>query len=335
MEQERQHKITNLLETYFSDASLLWDKVMLSKILADPKGMVPIEALCKLPRLKAIQATPEEIKYCAEQHSQSKLQIDQEKIGRIKPYVVNKTEELDDWSIYVEGLEKPYNNEQAITQLFSSLVGHVSFFRIPPNQQGQANFLSYCFIEFDLQQNVEKAVQLFKQTVTPDHPPAKELKLRVMSKLEWNRYKDEYLHVLEERKAALKKLWEDYHQQYPEGQGDEAYHQEAQEEKGYEEGLVVFVDGLHPQCARTTATALLQTSGVEIAFMNTKKKGLQTVHVRLKNREDAQKLCAYFDQHPIMQETGQDTVGKEQASKTRDCLRLRILEGKKENDGLF
>lgn len=96
--------------------------------------------------------------------------------------MVNKTEELDDWSIYVEGLEKPYNNEQAITELFTSLVGHVSFFRIPPNQQGQADFLSYCFIEFDLQQNVEKAVQLFKGKVKSVLPPAKELKLRVMSK---------------------------------------------------------------------------------------------------------------------------------------------------------
>lgn len=38
MTEERQHKISNVLETYFSDASLLWDKVMLSKILADPKG---------------------------------------------------------------------------------------------------------------------------------------------------------------------------------------------------------------------------------------------------------------------------------------------------------
>lgn len=38
MTEERQHKISNILETYFSDASLLWDKVMLSKILADPNG---------------------------------------------------------------------------------------------------------------------------------------------------------------------------------------------------------------------------------------------------------------------------------------------------------
>lgn len=34
--EERERKIANVLETYFSDASLLWDKVVLSKILADP-----------------------------------------------------------------------------------------------------------------------------------------------------------------------------------------------------------------------------------------------------------------------------------------------------------
>jgi hypothetical protein len=34
---ERETKISNILETYFSDASLLWDKVMLSKMLKDPE----------------------------------------------------------------------------------------------------------------------------------------------------------------------------------------------------------------------------------------------------------------------------------------------------------
>jgi hypothetical protein len=36
--EERERKIANILETYFSDASLLWDKVMLNKILANPDG---------------------------------------------------------------------------------------------------------------------------------------------------------------------------------------------------------------------------------------------------------------------------------------------------------
>lgn len=36
--EERNRKIANVLETYFSDASLLWDKVMLSKVVADPDG---------------------------------------------------------------------------------------------------------------------------------------------------------------------------------------------------------------------------------------------------------------------------------------------------------
>lgn len=98
--------------------------------------------------------------------------------------MVNKKEELDEWSIYVEGLEKPYNNQQKITELFSSLIGHVSFFRIPPNHQNQVNFLSYCFIEFDLKENVEKAVMLLNRYdgATSDLEIANKLKLRVMSK---------------------------------------------------------------------------------------------------------------------------------------------------------
>lgn len=138
--------------------------------------------------------------------------------------------------------------------------------------------------------------------------------------------------MIEDRKKALKKLWDDFYQEYPDGHYEQEYHEpEKKAEKAFEEGLIVFVNGLHPQCARTTATALLQTSGVDIAFMNNKKKGLPTVHIRLKNQEDAKKICDYFEKHPIVQETGKDSVGKEQETKTMDCLKLRLLAGKHTN----
>lgn len=38
MSEERQHKIAKILEAYFSDANLMWDKFMLSKIKADAEG---------------------------------------------------------------------------------------------------------------------------------------------------------------------------------------------------------------------------------------------------------------------------------------------------------
>lgn len=34
--EERERKIANVLETYFSDASLRWDKLFVSKMMADP-----------------------------------------------------------------------------------------------------------------------------------------------------------------------------------------------------------------------------------------------------------------------------------------------------------
>jgi RNA recognition motif-containing protein len=70
---------------------------------------------------------------------------------------------LDEWSIYVEGLAKPYDNEQKISELFKSLVGHVSFFRVPPNQQGVERFFGYCFIEFEYQEHVEKAISIINR----------------------------------------------------------------------------------------------------------------------------------------------------------------------------
>lgn len=35
---EREHKIVNTLETYFSDASLLWDKIMVNKVINSEGG---------------------------------------------------------------------------------------------------------------------------------------------------------------------------------------------------------------------------------------------------------------------------------------------------------
>lgn len=46
LSKDRQQNVVNVLETYFSDASLQWDKVMQSKILADPSGSKPSILVC-------------------------------------------------------------------------------------------------------------------------------------------------------------------------------------------------------------------------------------------------------------------------------------------------
>ncbi|EPB87113.1 hypothetical protein HMPREF1544_06039 [Mucor circinelloides 1006PhL] len=338
---ERTTRIANILETYFSDASLLWDKVMLSKILKDPENMVTFDELSNLPKFKAITATAQEIRSAAENHSLYRLKLtqDKQKVGRIKPYIVDKKEELDEWSIYVEGLKKPYDNEQSIKELFSKLVGSVSFFRIPPNQKGDTRFFGYCFLEFNDKSNVERAVQLVNRYNTAntdeDDPMSDEsdtreladkLNLRVMSKSQWNDLKDEYLKLLAERKAYATNLWTKY-------ENSEQVEQDVEEEieeKPFTEGLIVFVDGLHPQCPKTVAVALLQTSGVELAFMHPKKKGLSSTHIRLNTADDALRICDYFNTHHIVQETEKDKVGKEQDSRTSACLKLKLLQGSAE-----
>lgn len=86
-------------------------------------------------------------------------------------------------------MEKPYNNEQKIIELFNKLVGHVSFFRIPPNQQGDTKFFGFCFIEFDNKDNVKKAVDLLNrynrssiEQVNDTTKLVDKLNLRVMTK---------------------------------------------------------------------------------------------------------------------------------------------------------
>lgn len=95
----------------------------------------------------------------------------------------------------------------------------------------------------------------------------------------------------------------------------------------YQKGVIVFVDNLHPGCSKTTVAQLLKTSGVSVAYVTPKKRGLPSVHVRLNHSEDAQKLQAYFEEHPTIQETEKDIVGKSTDKHGTDTLKLRILQG--------
>jgi hypothetical protein len=141
--------------------------------------------------------------------------------------------------------------------------------------------------------------------------------------LDWNKLKDEYTHLLANKKRDIKQLWDDFYQQYPDGEIT------AKKTKLYQEGITVFVDNLHLQSPKTNAITLLQSrTGIDIAFMNMKKKGLGSTHVRLKTPEDASKLCDYFNTHFIVQESGKDTVGKEE--QTRNCIKARLITGKEE-----
>lgn len=101
---------------------------------------------------------------------------DETRIARIKPFIPNKKEELDEWSIYVEGLTKPYVDEASISELFTKLVGRVSFVRIPENKRGFKQFQGFCFVEFDNKESVYKAIKLTESTDNL------KLKLRIMSK---------------------------------------------------------------------------------------------------------------------------------------------------------
>lgn len=319
--------------------------------------VVPIEEIGKLSKMKALQVTPQELVEAATRSKRLQLNEENTKIGRIKPYVQNKKEELDDWSIYVEGFTRPYTDEKAIRELFNSLVGHVSFLRIPPNQRGDSRFFGYCFIEFDDKANIQKAIGLLNNypkrkneaSLQVDDPEKrkqiKKLHLRVMSKYvilttwnktlnyiydrtDWNKYKDQYLQLLNERKQHVKSLWDKYKQEEEKDQTSLDVETPANvNELGYKKGIIVHVDNLHPNAPKTIAIKLLEQSGISIAFMTPKKKGLTSVHIRLGTPEDAIRICEYFDANFVIQETEKDTTGEKTPEKTSECLRLRIIKG--------
>ncbi|OAD65952.1 hypothetical protein PHYBLDRAFT_73274 [Phycomyces blakesleeanus NRRL 1555(-)] len=337
-------KLANILETYFSDANLLWDKVLQSKINNDPDGFVSFNSLQTLSRFKKLNATAQDIKHAAVNHSLSKLK---------------------------EGLQKPYHTEQAIKELFGSLIGHVSFVRIPKNTQGCSGFYGFCFVEFDDRDNVNKAVRLLNRFNTSalcseDQSnivktnekkgennvedgdknsnenvieQANKLSLRVMSKSDWNKLKEEYLEVQAARAAYTRDQWSKYYASLPntaeEIPGPEPQQQkkkkgeELPETMEYTKGIIVYVGNIHPKSSKTVISKLLEKSGLLVPYIG-RKKGLDYCHARLSSPEDAQQLVKYFENHPVIQENHTDDTGK--AASTADMFKvnLRIISGKEE-----
>lgn len=132
------------------------------------------------------------------------------------------------------------------------------------------------------------------------------------------------MNLLAERKAYATDLWA----KYEIGELVEDEIKDDIQEKPFTEGLIVFVDGLHPQCPKTVAVELLQSSGVQLAFMHPKKKGISSTHIRLNTPDDAIKICDYFDANHIVQANEKDKVGDAQDSRTSACLKLKLLQGR-------
>ncbi|KAI7886568.1 hypothetical protein K492DRAFT_203105 [Lichtheimia hyalospora FSU 10163] len=303
--------------------------------LQEQNDYINMDTLLTLPRLKQVSATKDSIIDAT--HESIRLQLNDQgtAIGRIKPFVLSKKEELDDWSIYVEGLDKPYHTIEKITALFRDLVGPVSFVRIPNDASGKPKFHGYCFIEFDNKENVSKATHLLnryqldmqhdqQQDSTTDHvtQTADALQLRVMSKTQWNQYKDQYLTHQAQCKEEIKRLWDKYNTTRSQ-QGDsqptkkrrtsekdttEVTDSKEEEDDHYPKGIIARVTNIHPASSKTTVKTLLETSGIKIAYLNYKKNTF-TCHIRLNTAKDTQKIAMYFEDAKIAQKDGKDATG--------------------------
>ncbi|KAI8986524.1 hypothetical protein BDB01DRAFT_842667 [Pilobolus umbonatus] len=329
-------EIVKILETYFSDANLLWDKILSSKIAADPEGYVSFKELSQLPNFKKLDITPEEIKSIPE--NLLFLQVEGDKVKRVKPFIAVRDKELDEYSVYVEGLKSPYVDQHNITQLFLKLVGHVSYVRVPEESNIPSNI--FCFVEFDAKERVDEAVQIVNTYPSSQHPEDMDpsirrrvdgLKLRVMSKFDWMALDEEYKELLGKRKREAKEIWDAYLEEKVDTveEGKDSTQDEEMEEV-YEKGVIVFVDNLHPQSTKSASVSLLQKSGVNIAFCSLKKKGVACVHVRLETPKDAQILCKYFNTHPTVQREAKDITGEIKEEHGSDTVKTRLISGKEE-----
>ncbi|CAO3587951.1 unnamed protein product [Absidia cylindrospora] len=346
-----QKKIANTLEAYFSDANLMWDKTMQLLISNGDDGCVAFERLIKLQRFKPMNIDAKQLKDAASEHSMKRLKIsdDGNSIGRIKPYILKKTEVLDDWSIYVEGLHKKYQTEQLISDLFQKHVGRVSFVQIPANRYGVTQFHGFCFVEFDDKDNVEKAVELMNmendEKIPNENDTIAKLGLKVMTKNMWNKYQDEYLAHMKMTSEHIAQLWRDHNDEQrsqPTNRKSEpstpplrntvnATKTKDDSTMVYPKNVIIFVRNIHPKSSKTTIRTLLEQSGAATAFVK-HKKGLDSCHVRMATPEDTEKVAQYFGTHHLIQDSGIDSQGTATDASTgaSSAISVRPISGKEE-----
>ncbi|KAI8144841.1 hypothetical protein BJV82DRAFT_556233 [Fennellomyces sp. T-0311] len=319
MNEETKHKTLNVLETYFSDASLNWDKNLQQHLKDDPEGYVPFEKLAPLKRFKELDATAGDIKEAAQSSVRLKVNESGTAVARIKPFVLNKKEELDDWSIYVEGLRQPNDNQTKISQLFGKLVGHVSMVRFPQDKANSSKFHGQCFVEFSNQEDVEKAVEQMDCSRGQEREgEVKKLFLRVMTKNEYRRLEKQYLDHQEAVRAGIKRAWDEYN------------NDEKEEETAYPKGVVAFVTNLAMKTSKTTIKKLLDQSGIDLAYVDYKKNA-SSCHIRAQSSEDVDKLVAFFTENAKIQAHGKDATGEPASEATMSqAIRIRKVTGEEE-----
>ncbi|ORZ21347.1 hypothetical protein BCR42DRAFT_488438 [Absidia repens] len=344
-----QKKIANTLEAYFSDANLMWDKTMQLLISNGDDGCVAFERLIKLQRMKPMNIDAKQLKDAASEYSMKRLKIsdDGNSIGRIKPYILKKTDVLDDWSIYVEGLSKKYQDEQHISDLFQTHVGRVSFVQIPANRYGVTQFHGFCFVEFDDKDNVEKAVEMMNMEnddkILNENDTIAKLGLKVMTKNMWNKYQDEYL--IHKRMASehITQLWRDYNDEErltnqkvesstaPLRNTVHSTKKIEDSTMAYPKNVIIFVRNIHPKSSKTTIRKLLEQSGAATAFVK-HKKGLDSCHVRMASPEDTEKVSQYFGTHHLIQDSGIDSQGTviDASTGASSAISVRAISGKEE-----
>ncbi|KAI9277217.1 hypothetical protein BDA99DRAFT_495173 [Phascolomyces articulosus] len=331
MSEERDRKTINVLETYFSDANLNFDKLLKKYIQENHEGFVPIAKLISLKKFKELQATAEDIVKATEASTRLNLNSDKTSVARVKPFVAFKKQELDNWSVYVEGLWRPYNNKDKISELFSRLIGHVSFIRFPPDRNNQEHFHGYCFIEFSEKEDVAKAIELLDCSKGQNHsdPEVMKLCLKVISKIEYNELEKEYLEIQKAAREKVQHAWEEYNKEQSENL-EEPMDTDEKEGKGYPEGLIVFVTNLAPKTSKTIITKLLQQADVEIAYVDYKRNA-PSCHVRLKSSDDADKLVNYFSENKKTQQDGKDAEGQPAGEgEVSQALGVRKITGAEE-----
>jgi RNA recognition motif-containing protein len=181
------HHVLKLLEFYFGDSNLQKDRFLKQLMDADPEGYIDLHTVASFNKMRSLTTDFNVIVEAARASSILQLDHTNTKVKRIAP--VPKAVNTDARTVYAELF--PADSTHASLERIFSTCGNVTYISMPRHKETRET-KGFAFIEYEKEDDAACAVKTLNTVNNPSHNPIAPNGMRVISKDEWQRLKDEY-----------------------------------------------------------------------------------------------------------------------------------------------
>ncbi|PVD39030.1 hypothetical protein C0Q70_01657 [Pomacea canaliculata] len=155
--------IRNQMEFYFGDANINKDRFMKQHLDNAPDGYLPLSLFLKFAKILKLTSSVEIMAKALRKSDLLEVSEDKTKVRRTRPVHYMTEKEVDERTVYVEGLP-PSTDHDWVSQCFSSC-GKVAYVSLP-RYRTTGDIKGFAFVEFETPAEAAKAIE--KMNYTPE-----------------------------------------------------------------------------------------------------------------------------------------------------------------------